>query len=208
MHGGRRRLFVPGPLVAVADEVDRRQAQRPVGELAGHPEHPVFDPQLAGVRGHVLGDVLGDRMEDQRAQHHVLHDAAAEPQLAPCQRFGEFARRQGRPGVERDRIAGHGRGEGNDQRPLHRYQPAARRHGRRDPARDGLRLRRVGRREVHGLGRRQRDRRHESPSLSRPVRMNVTPSSAPCTRERGRIAPNGAFQYEDGPGRTSLHGPT
>ncbi len=77
-----------------------------------------------------------------------------------------------------------------------------------DPACDGLRLRRVGRRQVHGLGGGQRDGRHESPSRSRPVRMNATPSSAPGTRERGRIAPNGAFQYEDGPGRASLHGPT
>jgi hypothetical protein len=69
--------------VAVALEVDGRQAQRPGGEAAGHRHHALVHAERGCERldpGRHLG---GERSQHQCRQHHELHHTGAELQVAP-----------------------------------------------------------------------------------------------------------------------------
>lgn len=186
--GVQRRLVLSRPVgrVPVALEVDRRDAERPGGELVRDGDHALVDPELGGERPDLVRDHRRERAQHKRAEHHELHDAGPERLGATGQPLRELA--GGDRGGARVRLeARHLLHRGAQQRPLQRRQPAGRCDGAHQAAGQEGDLGRVGRAELGDLGARERDGHGATPNDRRLCRCS-TPRRRPCSRRAGRGA--------------------
>ncbi len=150
----RVRSWRPPVRVAVAVEVDRRQAGVAVGQLVGDVQHAVVDAEGPGVGDDAVGDGHRQRTLHQRHQHHHLHDAHPERLVAPGQRGGQLG------GLDRavvghvDRVAGHRLEHRRDEHRLQRGRPALGADGGQHGVAELLDLERARRLQVEiGVGR-------------------------------------------------------
>ena len=151
-HG--RALLAPPVRVAVAVEVDGRQAGVPVGQLVGDVEHAVVDAEGPGVGDDAVGDLDRQRAHDQRHQHHHLHDAHPERLVAPGERGGQLLGVDVAVVGDVDAVAGHRLEHRRHQHDLQRCRPVAGADGRQHGVAELLDLERARRLQVEiGVGR-------------------------------------------------------
>jgi len=81
--------------VAAAFEVDQREAERPVGDAAHHPDHVVTDAEPGGIGLDPFRDLTRDRHEQHLAEQHDLDHAFAERLVPVTERFGELLGTEG-----------------------------------------------------------------------------------------------------------------
>ena len=120
---------MPGGGVAVALEVDRCEAKRPLGEASRATVIMSSSTPARGVRGELPSDLDGQGAQHQGEQHHQLDGATAEPGIAVPQRPGEARWTHRLEIAHVDRESGHRLEHRLDQNALHVREASGRSGG-------------------------------------------------------------------------------
>jgi hypothetical protein len=145
-----------GTPVAVALEVDERQAEIARGAILGDVDHRVVDAEELGDSGDPVGHVGRDRHEDQLAEQDHLQDPGPELQVPPAQLGGEVVRRQRFDGSRIDREPGHRVRDRRDEDLLQMGQARGTGDGAEESSCQGADLRLIRTVEVDVVGAGQR----------------------------------------------------
>jgi hypothetical protein len=101
-----RRRPVRG--VAVALEVDGREAQRSGGEVAGDADHALVHPQRPGIPLDAVHHVGGEGTQDHSGEQGNLHHPGAERKVARPEHAGRLGDADGFDVIEIHRVVRHG----------------------------------------------------------------------------------------------------